>query len=101
MQQLPHYFISAARFDGDAGRLRKVRAHKVFSGKAASDQEIDRDRLLRMIRAGYLFMTVRRDDAGNVDMRAPVRAVEVEGRPFVRGDTLAAEGDDLGELPAF
>jgi hypothetical protein len=95
------YLISHVRYAD--GRIAKVLAWSDLGAMIGHGRQMDRHRMLELLRQGTTFVTITRVDADALHWRQAeeVRLVKVDGDEFIRVGPRPGQGDHLGELSRF
>ena len=94
--------IEAVRYNPD-GQIALVRGYEL-RGVTYSDRVLlDRDTLLKRLKAGKKFITGQRKEywASTFDFGKTVKAQSREGKDFITTRDDAPQRDELEETPAF
>jgi len=95
------YLISMVQYNVGETHIVKVLAHTDDGDTVGVGYEETRARVVQLVKTGYTFVTIYKNDAGKYDRGAEVRIVRIEGSDYIRTDADATKKDNLGSLPRF
>jgi hypothetical protein len=95
------YLISMVRYNEGETHIVKVLAHADDGDAVGTGHQTTRATVVERLKAGYTFVTLYKNNAGNYNRGAEVRIVRIEGVDYIRTDADATKKDNLGSLPRF
>jgi hypothetical protein len=93
------YLISMVRYNERETHINKVLSHADNSDSVGPGYERTRANVVELLKAGYTFVTIYKNNSGSYNRGAEVRIVRIEGTDYIRTDPDATKKDNLGTCP--
>lgn len=95
------YYIEKVRYNKDHTRIIWVSVHQEDKSKLGGAYNMVRKKIVSLMHAGKLFMTVFRNEEGKYRKGQKITMVRVKGVDYIRTDLEDAEKDQLDNLPEY
>lgn len=95
------YYIEKVRYNKDHTRIIWVSVHQDNESKLGGAYNMVRKKIMSLMRAGKLFMTIYRTPEGKYRKGQKIAVVRVNGSDYIRTDQQEIEQDQLENLPDF
>jgi hypothetical protein len=101
MGQKADFYIEKVRYSKDRTRILSVSVREDSGAKLSKAVDMDRDRMIGLIKEGKNFMTIFRNDTGKYRKGQMVLIAEVNGKQFLRTDEHQVKYDQLDRIPEY
>ena len=101
MGEKADFYIEKVRYSKDRTRILEVSVREDSGVKLSGAYNMDREKMMGLIREGKQFMTIFRNDAGKYRKGQHVVVAEVNGKNFLRTDEHQVKYDLLERVPEY
>jgi hypothetical protein len=95
------YYIEQVRYTKDHSRIIWVSIRRDSDKKLSRAYNMVRRKIVSLLRAGNVFMTIHRSPEGKYRKGSIVQMVQIKGIGYLRTDQDAIEKDQLQNIPEY